>query len=46
MVSKFVSGVGRFFLLFSVINIYSMIGKLGMDKTALHFISVHTPQNL
>jgi len=38
------TGVGQFFLVFSAVNILSMIGKLGMDRTVLRFISAHASQ--
>jgi O-antigen/teichoic acid export membrane protein len=38
-------GVGQFFLVFSVVSILSMAGKLGMDRTALRFISAYAAQD-
>jgi len=38
------TGVGQFFLVFSAVNILSIIGKLGMDRTVLRFISAYASQ--
>ena len=38
------NGVGQFFLVFSIVNILSMVGKLGLDRTVLRFISAYASQ--
>ena len=38
-------GVGKFFLVFGLVTVLSMIGKLGFDRTVLRFISAHASLN-
>lgn len=39
------SEVGKFFLVFSVINIVATIGKFGFDRTVLRFVAAYASKN-
>lgn len=38
-------GVGKFFLVFGLVTILAMIGKLGFDRTVLRFVAAHASKN-
>ena len=39
------AGVGKFFLVFGMVTILAMVGKLGLDRTVLRFVATYVSQN-